>query len=90
MVSRKTDGRYIVKIPFSPNASALGNPYVKAFNQFLNLERRLSNDDELRNKCIQFMRDYEALGHMEKITPQPGDPSQVYYIPHHASRRSSG
>ncbi|XP_036320348.1 uncharacterized protein LOC118734762 [Rhagoletis pomonella] len=83
-VSRNSDGRYVVQIPFSPNASALDNSYVKAFNQFLNLERRLSNDDELRNKNIQFMRDYEALGHMEKITPQPGDPSQVYYVPHHA------
>ncbi|XP_036320342.1 uncharacterized protein LOC118734753 [Rhagoletis pomonella] len=37
-VSRKSNGRYVVQIPFSPNASALGNSYVKAFNQFLNLE----------------------------------------------------
>ncbi|XP_017480228.1 PREDICTED: uncharacterized protein LOC108369602 [Rhagoletis zephyria] len=33
---------------------------------------------------MAFMREYEELGHMYPIQDQPGDPSQAYYIPHHA------
>ncbi|XP_036320431.1 uncharacterized protein LOC118734940 [Rhagoletis pomonella] len=67
-VSRKSNGRYIVQIPFSPDAPALGDSYGKALGHFFNLERRLRGDDDLRQKYVQFMREYETLGHMEKIT----------------------
>lgn len=30
------------------------------------------------------MREYIDLGHMCAVSDQHGDPSQVYYIPHHA------
>ncbi|XP_036320429.1 uncharacterized protein LOC118734938 [Rhagoletis pomonella] len=83
-VSRKSNGRYIVQIPFSPDAPALGDSYGKALGHFFNLERRLRGDDDLRQKYVQFMREYETLGHMEKITLQRDDPSHAYFIRHHA------
>lgn len=81
--TRNADGRYIVQIPFRPDAPTLGNSHPLALRQFHQLERRLTNDPELREKYINFMREYERLGHMEAIPDQHMDPSQCYFIPHH-------
>lgn len=81
---RLADGRYCVQIPFRPDAQALGNSHQLALRQFHQLERRLSSNAELRHKYIDFMREYIGLGHMNIVSDQPGDPSQCYYIPHHA------
>ena len=36
------------------------------------MERKLNKDNNLRDKCIQFMEDYARQGHM-KLIPQRGD-----------------
>lgn len=81
---RDGDGRYIVQIPFRLDAPILGNSHQLALRQFHQLERKLSSNHELREKYIAFMNEYIGLGHMREIVDQPGDPSQSYYIPHHA------
>lgn len=81
---RDSDGRYVVQIPFRPDAPTLGGSHPLALRQFYQLERKLSANAELRAKYIAFMREYIALGHMRAVDGQPGDPSQSYYIPHHA------
>lgn len=82
--SRNLDGRYVVQIPFRPDASALGNSHPLALRQFHQLERKLTANPDLRGKYIAFMREYMAMGHMRLATGQPGDPFQCYFIPHHA------
>ncbi|XP_069962346.1 uncharacterized protein [Bactrocera oleae] len=52
--------------------------------QFFHLERKLAGDSALRNNYITFMRKYIALGHMHAINADCLDPTQCYYIPHHA------
>lgn len=81
---RDIHGRYIVQIPFRPDAPILGNSHQLALRQFHQLERKLSANSELREKYVAFMDEYIALGHMREVVDQPGDPSQSYYIPHHA------
>lgn len=81
---RTRDGRYSVQIPFRGDAPALGNSHPLALRQFHQLERKLALHPELRQKYVAFMREYEELGHMYPIQDLPGDPSQAYYIPHHA------
>ncbi|XP_036344883.1 uncharacterized protein LOC118754131 [Rhagoletis pomonella] len=50
-VSRDSEGRYVVQIPFHPEAPALGDPYRNALRQFLRVERRLHNEpDSVDNK----------------------------------------
>lgn len=81
--SRAADGRYVVQIPFSPDAPTLGNSHPLALRQFMQLERRLASNPDLKERYVAFMREYIALGHMRVVTDQPGDPSQCFYIPHH-------
>ncbi|XP_054085767.1 uncharacterized protein LOC128921644 [Zeugodacus cucurbitae] len=83
-VTRHPDGRYIVQIPFRADAPQLGNSHPAALRQFLKLERTLANDYTLRDKYIQFMREYVNLGHMEAIGCNQVDLDNCYYIPHHA------
>ncbi|XP_017467738.1 PREDICTED: uncharacterized protein LOC108360089 [Rhagoletis zephyria] len=45
--------------------------------------RRLAVDKDMRDKYIEFMREYIEVGHMEPVD-NPGDHSRTYYIPHHA------
>lgn len=49
-VSRQADGRYSVQIPFKPNSPVLGDSYAVAKLQFGRLERRLANNEDLRQK----------------------------------------
>ncbi|XP_053968638.1 uncharacterized protein LOC128870065 [Anastrepha ludens] len=78
-----TDGRYVVRLPFRQGGQPLGDSYVNARRQFSRLERRLAADPDMHAKYIAFMREYEALGHMERVV-QPVVQSGCYYIPHHA------
>ena len=84
-VGRDDQGRYVVQIPFRGEAPALGDSRVIALRQFYQLERRLMNSPELREKYVKFMREYLALNHMEVVEENLEEKrSQTYYIPHHA------
>ncbi|XP_069968661.1 uncharacterized protein [Bactrocera oleae] len=83
-VTRLPNGQYIVQIPFRSDAPALGNSHPAALRQFLKLERILANDYALREKYVEFMREYIKLGHMEAIDGSPDSMGSCYYIPHHA------
>lgn len=47
---REPDGRYVVQIPFRPDAPAFGNSHQLALRQFHQLEKRLLANPELRTK----------------------------------------
>lgn len=79
---RYPNGRFCVQYPFSPDAQVLGDSYWLAKTHFLQLERRLQRDIELKGKYIQFMQEYIDLGYMQ-LAKMHENPTQVYYIPHH-------
>ncbi|KAM8718863.1 hypothetical protein ACLKA7_001555 [Drosophila subpalustris] len=74
------DGRFIVKLPFSEYPSALGPSLETAERRFLSLETRTKA--EIWKGYVDFMAEYEKLGHM-KIVPRNLIPSINYFIPHH-------
>nr|XP_044249370.1 uncharacterized protein LOC123002807 [Drosophila takahashii] len=74
------DGKFVVKLPFSEQSSALGASQKTATNRFLALERRTS--PEVRKGYVDFMNEYEALGHMKQVH-QTDIPANHYFIPHH-------
>lgn len=76
------DGRFVVSIPFRENPTALGDSHRMAYNRFMALERRISRDKQLRSQYIQFMREYEQLGHMQKVEIDTVG-NNKYFIPHH-------
>lgn len=80
---RRSDGRYVVNIPITPEHKPLGDSRSVALKRFLWLEKRLQRNLELQKQYVDFMREYEQLGHMRRVTRAPEPGSMVYYVPHH-------
>ncbi|XP_037955625.1 uncharacterized protein LOC119685424 [Teleopsis dalmanni] len=76
-------GRFVVKLPFKQNPESLGES--DQINRFYALERRLSTNETVWQQYMNFMREYENMGHMEKIDIE-GSASH-YMIPHHCVLR---
>lgn len=75
-------GRFVVSIPLKDSPDKLGNSRESAVKRFLSLERRLAKNEEMRDRYIKFMRDYESLGHMSKVSEE-SPVKNTYYMPHH-------
>ncbi|XP_037929718.1 uncharacterized protein LOC119664260, partial [Teleopsis dalmanni] len=75
-------GRFIVRLPFINDRFALGGLKDIATNRFLALERRLSKDSHLKRQYVEFLDEYEKLGHMTEIDIER-IMSPHYFIPHH-------
>ncbi|CAK9821001.1 hypothetical protein ANTPLA_LOCUS11030 [Anthophora plagiata] len=79
-------GRYIVQLPFKKNNEhSLGNSHSVALRRFLSLERQLDRNPEMKVQYVNFMREYEQLNHMSKISHHP---NEGYFLPHHAVTKS--
>ncbi|XP_070068098.1 uncharacterized protein [Drosophila takahashii] len=74
------DGKFVVKLLFSEESSDLGASQKTATSRFLALERRTS--PEVWKGYVDFMDEYEALGHMKQVH-QADIPANHYFIPHH-------
>ncbi|XP_055622473.1 uncharacterized protein LOC129766046 [Toxorhynchites rutilus septentrionalis] len=82
--SRNDDGRYVVRLPKQPNfAEMVGESKSITLHRFHLLERRLSNDTDLKESYDKFMADYVALGHMRIVHSDYTPDSHVHYLPHH-------
>ncbi|XP_063920800.1 uncharacterized protein LOC135135633 [Zophobas morio] len=80
---KRTDlGNFVVDLPFKNKSIMLGHSETMARNRFFTLERKLLKNMELRHQYIQFMREYEQLGHMQLVSDISSENS--YFIPHHA------
>ncbi|XP_058456427.1 uncharacterized protein LOC131433839 [Malaya genurostris] len=78
---RMANGRYMVRLPFNDKKILLGDSRRMAEKRFYGLEKRLNGVPELKQQYSDFLREYEALGHMIE-NPKPDD-SQGFYLPHH-------
>ncbi|XP_065084349.1 uncharacterized protein LOC135706631 [Ochlerotatus camptorhynchus] len=87
---RDESGRFIVSLPFNENSSQLDDCRALALKRFLMLEKRLMNNPELQAQYVEFVREYEVLGHCREINEADDPPNQQrYYLPHHAVLRPS-
>ncbi|XP_039448794.1 uncharacterized protein LOC120427921 [Culex pipiens pallens] len=65
-VSRRDDGRYVVRLPLREDRRPfLGDSYNLAQRRFLANERRFGYDQQLRDDYLRFMDEYAELGHLE-------------------------
>lgn len=83
---RDETGRYVSPILLDPNQTPLGESYNHAVRRLQHLERRFARSPELREPYIEFMREYEQMGHMQLYT---GTEPSRYVIPHHCVVKSS-
>lgn len=78
----KSHDRYSVTLLLKPKAE-LGESRSMAKRRLFCLESRLRKNPEMRENYLQFMEEYERLGHMRRADPL--EPAVMnYYIPHHA------
>lgn len=82
---RADDGRFIVSLPLKNAESVLGESYPRTKKRFIGLERRLETKAELKKLYIDFLEEYEQLGHMTLVKNKNTD--FAYYIPHHGVLR---
>lgn len=80
---RLTSGRLITRLPFLPSPPQLGQSRTLAEKRLVSMENKMRRDPLLRQKYIEFMREYIQLGHM---SPAQVDWSTTehYFLPHHA------
>ncbi|XP_065094958.1 uncharacterized protein LOC135715992 [Ochlerotatus camptorhynchus] len=87
---RDENGRYQVRLPFKDNVHELSDCRAVALTRFQMLQRRLQWNPDLNEQYVQFMREYEELGHCHEVREEDDPPHQQnYYLPHHAVLRPS-
>jgi len=80
--SRDTTGRYIVQLPFRSTHKPLEESRSSAVRALERVRHRIQRDPSFGNLYVEFMKEYESLGHMQLATNLRGDLSPVY-LPHH-------
>ncbi|XP_076660445.1 uncharacterized protein LOC143363797 [Halictus rubicundus] len=75
-------GKYTVKLPFKSFPPNLGDSYKAALRRFHALETKLAREPALREEYVNFLREYQKLGHMTKL--ESANTTEGYYLPHHA------
>lgn len=86
---RDENGKFEVSIPFNSKVEQLANNYNSALHQFLNLEKRLAKNPELRKQCKYFMQEYIDRGDMSPVdiaNDRPNHP--VFYFSYHPVMKS--
>ncbi|KAI4472461.1 hypothetical protein M0802_016801 [Mischocyttarus mexicanus] len=81
--SRLPTGRYVVRLPFSKDISALGHSKSLATKCLQRLLKRFGSDSLLKEKYTVFLREYESLGHMVPVPLDAPEPFHTFYLPHH-------
>ncbi|XP_061706724.1 uncharacterized protein LOC133517425 [Cydia pomonella] len=85
-VTRDTNGRYIVALPFKSNKPTLPeNSREIALRRFMSTERRLEANAKLRESYNEVMREYITLQHMELVNRDEPvrEPDRRVYLSHH-------
>ncbi|GFW26527.1 DUF1758 domain-containing protein [Trichonephila clavipes] len=62
--------------------SCLGNSKDIAIRRLNSLWKWLSKDSRYLSLYAEFLKEYEELGHLERVV-EPSEPPTHYYIPHH-------
>lgn len=87
---RNDDGRFVVSMPLKRDVNVLGDSLQLAKIRFFSLERKFARDSIFKEKYINFMREYETLGHMAENKRFSPSPSNInYYFPHHGVIREA-
>lgn len=85
---REEDGRFLVQLPLRQDMSKLGDSKQMALKRFYTVEKKLTNNTDLRLEYVQFMEEYLALGHMSEVSAD-NDTSSFNYLPHHCVVKDS-
>ena len=79
------DNRFHVGMPFKPDSSPLGDTFTQAKRRFLNLEKRLDSNPNLKKGYTEFIHEFIDLNHLEPVPDNEiAKPDhQLNFLPHH-------
>ncbi|GFS93594.1 integrase catalytic domain-containing protein [Trichonephila clavipes] len=77
---RNCEGRYVVSMALNKDPSCLGNSKDIAIRRLNSLWKRLSRDSSYSSLYAEFLKEYEELGHLERVV-ESSEPPTHYYIP---------
>ncbi|GFW77848.1 integrase catalytic domain-containing protein [Trichonephila clavipes] len=83
---RNCEGRYVVSMALNKDPSCLENSKDIAIRRLNSLWKRLSRDSSYSSLYVEFLKEYEELGHLERVV-ESSEPPTHYYIPHHGVLR---
>ncbi|XP_066585496.1 uncharacterized protein [Prorops nasuta] len=85
-VTQLPSGRYQVALPFKTefSKSALGASRSIAESALRRVLCRINKSPEQSESYAKFIKEYEQLGHMEKVTTNAIDADSLVNLPHHA------
>lgn len=85
-VTRREDGRYVVRLPFkkNPESANIDGSREIAVARLLQMERKFKRDKAFETMYKDFMKEYLQLDHMRPVT---SNIDNAYYLPHHAVRK---
>lgn len=82
-LARAEDGRFIVGLPFASDTPTLPEHSREiAVKRLQSLERKLANNNKLKEDYDNVIREYLTLKHMEPVD-KPSENSKSVYLPHH-------
>ncbi|XP_018404103.1 PREDICTED: uncharacterized protein LOC108780787 [Cyphomyrmex costatus] len=82
-VKRGADGKYIVHLP-KDDTVILDDSESTAIKKFLAIEKKLSQQPQLKEEYHQFLKKYKELRHMSLVTSSDYNTTkEVFYLPHH-------
>ncbi|XP_063984105.1 uncharacterized protein LOC135166075 [Diachasmimorpha longicaudata] len=84
--SRDSEGRYAIRLPLKTSVSALGESRRHALQLLNRTAKKLESNQEYGKLYKDFIREYEDLGHMRRVSEE-SEPSVSYYLPHHGVLR---
>lgn len=88
--TRDKTGRFIVRLPFIENPDVLGESRETANKRLTQLERRFKGNKILRERYVEFMRDYLDSGHMSPASDRADNHGRPkIYLPHHGVMKES-
>ncbi|XP_066261326.1 uncharacterized protein [Euwallacea similis] len=83
--SQDSNGRFIVNLPFNDKKDQLGESYHIAVKRLMSMERKFKSNAALHVEYVKFMKEYEELGHMSRLSQtRVEEVSHAFYLPHHA------
>lgn len=88
---RNVDGRYVVRLPVlkSNTPFNFGDTCTIAIKRLKQMEKRFENNVPFFEEYSKFMREYEALGHMEEVPNCDLNQNRQCYLPHHGVFKES-
>lgn len=85
---RSSSGRYVVQVPLRDCVDRLDDCRSLALRRFHILERKFDQQTDVKRQYVDFMEEYQALGHCKVIDEaKDADGLLKCYLPHHAVLR---